>query len=67
MSEITYDEFLDKLGPDDLTDDNFQTLLSPPSKAEDLMQSDLSNSMNTSLPPCIVSSIIYILYIYTFG
>ena len=56
MSEITYDEFLDKLGPDDLTDDNFQTLLSSPPKAEDLMQSDLSDSMNTSLPPCIVSS-----------
>ena len=56
MSEITYDEFLDKLGSDDLTDDNFQTLLSSPPKAEDLMQSDLSDSMNTSLPPCIVSS-----------
>ena len=58
MSEIAYDEFLDKLGPDELTDDNFQTLLSTPPKAdiEDLMQSDLSDSMNTSLSPCIVLS-----------
>ena len=39
MSEITYDEFLDKLGPDDRADGNFQTPLSPLSKAdiEDLM------------------------------
>ena len=58
MSEITYDEFLDKLGPGDLTDDNFQTHLSSSPKAdlEDLMQSDLSDSMNTSLSPSIVSS-----------
>ena len=34
MSEIAYDEFLDKLGPDELTDDNFQTLLSTPPKAD---------------------------------
>ena len=58
MSEIIYDEFLDKLGPEDLADDIFQTLLSTPPKTdrEDLMQSDLSDSMNTSLSPCIVSS-----------
>ena len=51
MSEIIYDEFLDKLGPEDLADDIFQTLLSTPPKAdrEDLMQSDLSDSMNTPL------------------
>ena len=42
MSEIIYDEFLDKLGPEELADDIFQTLLSTPPKAdrEDLMQSD---------------------------
>ena len=58
MSEITYDEFLDKLGPDELTDGNFQTPLSTPPKADivDLMQSNLSYSMNISLSPCIVSS-----------
>ena len=58
MSEITYDEFLDKLDPDELTDGNFQTPSSTPPKTDivDLMQSNLSYSMNISLSPCIVSS-----------
>ena len=39
MSEITYGEFLDKLGPDDRTNGNFQTPLStlPKADIEDLM------------------------------
>ena len=55
---IAYDEFLDKLGADTITDDNFQTLLSTKSKAdlEDLNQIDLLVSMNTSLSLWIISS-----------
>ena len=33
MSETTYDDFLEKLVPDDLADDNFQTLFSTSPKA----------------------------------
>ena len=33
MSETTYDDFLEKLVPDDLADDNSQTLFSTSPKA----------------------------------
>lgn len=33
MSETTYDDFLEKLVPNDLADDNFQTLFSTSPKA----------------------------------
>ena len=38
MSGITYDEFTDNLGPEDLTVDKFQTLLSSEKVIEDLME-----------------------------
>ena len=56
MSETTYDDFLEKLVPDDLADDNFQTLFSTSPKAYVTYQKKKNLETQPDIPYYLFSS-----------